>query len=381
MRSVLPPRRRFAWWGSQVATLAVVTALVGLSISNLVQNLDTRNLKLGFDFLNQQAGFEIGFSILPFSAKSTFWDVFVIGLANTLLVTVIGVAAATILGVSVGLARVSANRALSNAALIYVEVFRNLPLLMQILLWYNVVLRALPAPRQAYDFWDALFLSNRGLYFPWFSFNPVFSWSPWIAAILLLACLLAITGYVTSKSALAATVSGLGAIVIGGFVLAAIHPEAIDVSIPRLDGFDFSEGFVVRPELAALVVALSVYNGAFIAELVRGAIEAVGRGQKEAALALGLSRRLAFKLVVFPQCLRILVPPLINQHLNLLKASSLAIAVGYPDLVNVFVGTALNQTGRALEIVSLTMATYLAIGMVISAIGARVNASTRIVER
>lgn len=381
MRNVLPPRGRFAWWGSQVATLAVVTALVGISISNLVQNLDTRNLKLGFDFLNQQAGFEIGFTILPFSAKSTFWDVFVIGLANTLLVTVVGVVAATILGVSVGLARVSANRALSNAALIYVEVFRNLPLLMQILLWYNVVLRALPAPRQAYGLWDVLFLSNRGLYFPGLSFSPAFSWPFWIAAILLLACSLAVAGYLASKSAIAATVSGFGAIVVGGFSLAAFRPEAIGISIPRLDGFDFLGGFVVRPELTALVVALSVYNGAFIAELVRGAIEAVGRGQKEAALALGLSRRLAFKLVVFPQCLRILIPPLINQHLNLLKASSLAIAVGYPDLVNVFVGTALNQTGRALEIVSLTMVTYLAIGIVISAIGARVNASTRIVER
>jgi general L-amino acid transport system permease protein len=358
-----------------------VTVLVGLSISNLVQNLDTRNLKLGFDFLDQQAGFEIGFSILPFSATSTFWDVFVIGLANTLLVTVIGVVAATILGVSVGLARVSANRALSNAALIYVEVFRNLPLLMQILLWYNVVLRALPAPRNAFAFWDILYLSNRGLYFPWLSFSPAFSWWPWIAAILLLACLLAVVGYIISKSALAAMALGLGAAVIGSSALAAIRPGAIGVTIPQLDGFDFSGGFVVRPELAALVVALSVYNGAFIAELVRGAIEAVGRGQKEAALALGLSRRLAFKLVVFPQCLRILVPPLINQHLNLLKASSLAIAVGYPDLVNVFVGTALNQTGRALEIVSLTMMTYLAIGMVISMIGARVNASTRIVER
>ena len=316
-------------WLYQAALLTVLVLLAALAWRNVLDNLAVRGVQLGFDFLGREAGFGIGFSVIPYAEHDTYLRVFLVGVTNTALAAGLGIAFATVLGLVIGIARLSPNWAVSRAALVYIEAVRNLPLLLHVLIWYNLVLRALPPPRGAYSLFEIVFVSNRGIYLPW----------PRIA------------------------------------------DGAIVLEIPRLQGFNFVGGGALVPELAALVAALAIYNASFIAELVRCSIEAVGRGQREAATALGLTRGLTLRLVVIPQALRVLIPPLCNQYLHLLKASSLAIVIGFPDLVNVFVGTAVNQTGRAVEIVLMTMAVFLAIGGLISLACALFARATRIVER
>ncbi len=321
--------RRLQHWLFQAALLAVLVLLASAAWRNVLDNLAVRGVQLGFDFLGREAGFGIGFSVIPYAEHDTYFRVFLVGVTNTTLAAGLGIIFATMLGLVVGVSRLSPNWAVSRAALVYVEAVRNLPLLLHVLVWYNLVLRALPPPRGAYSAFDIVFVSNRGIYLPWLR-------------------------------------------MIDG---------ALALEIPHLQGFNFVGGVALVPELAALVIALAIYNASFIAELVRCSIEAVGRGQREAATALGLTRGLTLRLVVIPQALRVLIPPLCNQYLHLLKASSLAIVIGFPDLVNVFVGTAVNQTGRAVEIVLMTMAVFLAIGGLISLACALFARATRIVER
>lgn len=377
-------RRQFRRWLYQGATLLLIAAVIALAWRNLGGNLAARGLSLGFDFLGQEAGFAIGFSVIPYSSSDTYLRVFVVGVLNTILAAGLGIALATALGFLVGIARLSANWAVSRAALAYVELVRNLPLLLHVLFWYNVVLRTLPPPTRAVAVGDLVFLSNRGLYLPGVTLGDGGrAVLPAVLALLLLAAVGVLGARVRRARAAGYYPFGLTAMAVAVAAMAAawMWGPALGLDRPRLRGFNFVGGMALQPELAALVAALAIYNASFIAELVRGSIEAVGRGQREAATALGLSRGLTLRLVVIPQALRLLVPPLTNQYLHLLKASSLATIIGYPDLINVFTGTALNQTGRAIEIVLMTMAVYLFMSAVIGLVCGVFNHMTRIVER
>lgn len=369
--------------------LLLAAALLWLGyagVSNAVANLKAANIASGFGFLANTAGFDINQSLIPYSgATSTYGDAFVVGLLNTLLVAAIGIVLATLIGFVVGIARLSSNVVVAAVATLYVETLRNLPLLLQIFFWYSAVLVALPAARESLHLADWVFLNNRGLYLPFVSVDGP-AWPLWLVLAL------AVLGYVLARRlALRARLRGgrpyparamalgLFAVVLGGGLL-AVGP-AVSLELPRFRGFGFSGGLRIYPEMVALVVALSTYTAAFIAEIVRAGIAAVGQGQREAAVALGLSPRQTQSLVITPQALRVIIPPLTSQFLNLTKNSSLAVAIAYPDLVQVFMGTVLNQTGRAVEIVSITMAVYLAISLVTSALMGVYNRRVRLVER
>ncbi|WP_395624315.1 amino acid ABC transporter permease [Sphingomonas daechungensis] len=344
-----------------------------------------RNLSLGFDFLRLEAGFGIPFSVLPYAETDSYGWVFVVGLANTVLVAILGIVTATVLGFVIGIARLSPNWAVSNAALLYIEAFRNLPLLLHVLIWYNVVIRALPPARQAISLGEMAFLSNRGVFLPWIS-TGLSACALCLVAIVLVAGIAVIL--YRSRRRREATGEGLASTRLTALWIAAVLATlflmthaSVHFEVPRLRGFNFVGGIALSPELAALVIALATYNASFIGELVRGAIEAVDRGQREAALSLGLDRMKTLRLVVIPQAVRLLVPPLTNQYLHLLKASSLATVIGYPDIVNVFVGATLNQTGRAIEIMGMTMAAFLMLSLGITGLSNLYNRHMRIVGR
>ena len=285
-------------------------------------NLEERRIASGFGFLQREAGFEIGESaFLRYGAADSYLRALFVGLTNTLLVAAIGVVLATILGTFIGLCRLSKNFLLRTLSGTYIEFIRNVPLLVQLFFWYAVITEGLPGAREALSPLPGVFLSNRGIFFPSFS------------------------------------------------------------SVPELQGFNFAGGFAISPEFAALLVGLVLYTGAFIAEVVRAGIMAVSKGQTEAAGALGLRTGPTLKLVVIPQAMRVIIPPLTSQYLNLTKNSTLAVFVGYPDLVQVFTGTVLNQTGQAVEVVMITMAVYLSISLVTSMVMNWYNARIALVER
>ena len=352
---------------------------------NVQANMAIRNLTLGFDFLRLEAGFGIPFSVLPYTETDSYGWVFVVGIANTVLVAILGIAAATVLGFVIGIARLSPNWAVSNAALLYIEAFRNLPLLLHVLIWYNVVIRALPPARQAISLGEIAFLSNRGVFLPWIS-TGLSAWALCLAAIVLVVGIAAILNRsrrrreATGEGLASTRLAALWMVVVLATLFLMTH-ASFHFEVPRLRGFNFVGGIALSPELAALVIALATYNASFIGELVRGAIEAVDRGQREAALSLGLDRMKTLRLVVIPQAVRLLVPPLTNQYLHLLKASSLATVIGYPDIVNVFVGATLNQTGRAIEIMGMTMAAFLILSLGITGLSNLYNRHMRIVGR
>lgn len=380
-----PTARQFRRFAYQLAFFVVVGAILWGAWANIQANMAVRNLTLGFDFLKQEAGFGIPFSVLPYSETDSYGWVFVVGIANTLLVAVLGILAATILGFAIGIARLSPNWAVANSALVYIEAVRNLPLLLHVLIWYNVVIRGLPPARQAISLGDVAYLSNRGIFLPWLK-TDLGAWTICgIGAAIIVGIALLLD---RSRRRRDETGKGLPTLRLGLFWVTAVVAGTLLVShaglhfdVPALRGFNFVGGMAFSPELAALVVALAIYNASFIAELVRGAIEAVDRGQREAALSLGLDRMNTLRLVVIPQAVRILVPPLTNQYLHLVKASSLATVIGYPDIVNVFVGATLNQTGRAIEIMGLTMAMFLALSLGITGLSNLFNRKMRIVGR
>lgn len=371
-------------WLFQAALVGVIVAVSYFAMRNLQTNLAQRGLKLGFDFLSQEAGFGIAFSMIPYEASDTYLRVFLVGLTNTLLVTVLAIVLSTILGFAVGIARLSPSWALSKAAMVYVEIVRNLPQLLHILLWYNVALRNMPSPRQATSLWDAVFITNRGIYLPALQSDKPLIWvmSVLLAIISSIALFISISrrADVVGRP-LNAWLPSLIALILLPVAVMFLSGSSMSVSIPELKGFNFVGGWVLVPELSALVFAMAIYNGAFIGELVRAAIQSVSRGQREASAAIGMSWGKTLRYVIIPQALRVLLPPLGNQYLNILKGSSLAVAIGFPDLVSVFTGVTMNQTGRAVEIVLMTMVTYLLIGLIITLCLNMFNHMTRIVER
>ena len=352
---------------------------------NAKTNLDAHKITSGFGFLDQTAGFGVNQSLIPYSESDTYGRVFLVGLLNTLLVSGIGIVLATILGFFVGLARLSPNWLVARLAWGYVELIRNLPLLFQILFWYLAVLGTLPGPRQSISLLGEVFLNNRGLFVP----GPVAGeGAGWVAAAFVLAVMAIIALRLWARRRQERTGrqfplfwTGLALIVV--LPLAALVATGFPIGFekPELRGFNFVGGVRLTPEFVALLVALTTYTAAFIAEVVRAGVLAVPRGQTEAALALGLRRPLTLRLIVVPQALRVIVPPLTNQYLNLTKNSSLAVAVGYPDLVAVFAGTTLSQTGQAIEVIAITMAVYLAISLLTSGLMNWYNAHIRVAER
>jgi general L-amino acid transport system permease protein len=369
----------------QLAFLAVLIWLCVEFVLNAKANLDAQRISTGFGFLRNTAGFNVNLALIPYQETDSYGRVFLVGLLNTLLVAGLGVLLATILGFVIGIARLSPNWLMARLAGGYVELIRNLPLLFQILFWYLAVLGTLPGPRQSISIFGEIFVNNRGIILP----APVAGENAIIVvAAFGVAILAAIALGIWARGRRERTgkqfpVFGAGAALVVGLPLIAFIAAGFPIGLdhPRLQGFNFVGGMRLIPEFLALLIALVTYTAAFIAEIVRAGILAVPRGQTEAALALGLRRRQMLRLVIVPQALRVIVPPLTNQYLNLTKNSSLAVAVGYPDLVAVFAGTTLNQTHQAVEIIAITMAVYLAISLITSLAMNWYNARIRLSER
>lgn len=388
----VPPKAGFSLYDPklrgiayQVILVAILVLLVGTAVHYAVANMARQNIPLNFNFWNQTAGFEINQTLIPYSALSTYGLAFWVGLYNTLLVSAIGVVLATLVGFLVAVLRLSPNWIVSKLATVYVELFRNIPLLLQLLFWYTVVLKSLPQPRQSISVFGAVFLNTRGLVLP----SPVFSDGAGLVGWTLLLGILAaacMSWFASRRQA--ATGQQLPAFWIGLALIVGLPlltylalGRPIGLDLPQLKGFNFTGGKQVFPEFAALLLGLTIYTGAFISEIVRAGIQAVGRGQHEAADALGIRPNITMRLVVLPQAMRVIVPPLTNQYLNLVKNSSLAVFIGYPDLVQVFAGTVLNQTGAAIQCMALTMAVYLAISLALSTAMNVYNKRVALVER
>ncbi|MBT7006048.1 MAG: amino acid ABC transporter permease [Thiotrichales bacterium] len=369
----------------QLLTIALAGWAGWTLFDNLQTNLSHRGISTGFDFLDSEAGFGIITHLVEYSESSSYKRAFLVGLLNTLLVSFFGIILATIIGIMVGIARLSSNWLVSHLALWYVELIRNIPLLLQIFFWYFVVLRNLPAPRQSMEWGEALFLNNRGLYVPSPIFEEQFSLVWWALAVALVIALIVLRWALRRQHSTGAAFPrwrvALGVVVLIPAATLALLDFPLNWEIPALRGFNFQGGVVMIPEFMALLLALSIYTASYIAEIVRGGIEAVNRGQSEAALSLGLTRGQTLRLVVMPQALRVIIPPLTNQYLNLLKNSSLAAAIAYPELVSVFAGTVLNQTGQAEEVIGITMAVYLSISLTISLLMNWYNHKIKLVER
>ena len=369
----------------QLLLLAAVLWLGFEFALNAKANLDAQKIASGFGFLDNTAGFGINQSLIAYNESDTYARVFFVGLLNTLLVAAIGIVLATILGFFVGIARLSRNWLVARLAGGYVELIRNLPLLFQILFWYLAVLGTLPPPRQSISLFGEIFLNNRGIIVP----APVAGEGAGaVIAVLVLSVIATIALRLWAKRRQICTGrqfpllwTGLALVVAPPLVALVVMGFPIGFERPELRGFNFVGGVRLLPEFVALLLALTTYTAAFIAEVVRAGVLAVPRGQTEAAFALGLRRGLTLRLIVVPQALRVIVPPLTNQYLNLTKNSSLAVAVGYPDLFAVFAGTTLHQTGQAIEIIAITMAVYLAISLFTSALMNWYNAHIRVAER
>jgi general L-amino acid transport system permease protein len=369
----------------QLILCAVVAFLVYGAARNAIDNLARAHIASGFGFWNDTAGFDISQTLIEYTARgSTYGRAFWVGLLNTLLVAGLGIIFATILGFVIGISRLSSNWLLAKVAGGYVETIRNLPLLLQLLFWYNAVLKALPDMRESIGIGGA-FLNNRGLYLP----EPIFKDGFGAVEIALLVGIVgAVAFYIWARKRQERTGQQAPvfwvafALVIGlplvSFVLAGF-PLGFD--FPKTGRFNITGGVEILPEFAALLFGLSIYTAAFIAEVVRAGILAVSRGQSEAAYSLGLRPGPTLRLIVFPQAMRVIIPPLTSQYLNLTKNSSLAVAIGYPDLVQVFTGTVLNQTGQAVEVVAITMLVYLAISLTTSLLMNIYNRRTALAER
>jgi general L-amino acid transport system permease protein len=369
----------------QIVTAVLVVGFAVWIIGNTAGNLAAQNKTTGFDFLWRTAGFDISFSLLPWSRSSFYWEAFLVGITNTLLVAFIGIVLATILGFTLGIARLSSNFIISRLATVYVETIRNIPLLLQLFFWYFAVLKAMPAVRESIALPFDTFINQRGLFVPRPIADEQFGFV-WIGVALAIAAVVVMRGWAkrrleqTGKRfpvfiaaiALFVVITGLTWLVSGASVV--FEP-------PVLQRFNFQGGLQLPPEFVALLFGLTIYTAAFIAETVRGGIQAVSKGQTEAAQSLGLREGDRLRLVIIPQAMRVIVPPLTSQYLNLTKNSSLGAAIGYPELVNVFAGTSLNQTGRAIECIALTMLVYLTFSLLTSVIMNWYNARVKLVER
>ena len=362
-------------WSGFALQIVFVVALIWIGyeiIANARANLETQRITSGFGFLKNNAGFDVSQTLISYSGSDSYTRVFLVGLLNTLLVSVIGIFFATVIGFMVALGRLSPNWLVSRVAGAYVELIRNLPVLFQILFWYLAVLGALPGPRQSIVLFNSFFLSNRGLVIPRTIADPGLD-QFLIALLMALVASLFFRYYARRQLFEKGRAIRIWPYVIGLFIGLPliswlIFGAPVSFELPQLKGFNFAGGTRVIPEFVALTVALSTYTASFIAEVVRAGILSVHKGQMEAGTSLGLSRGTTLRLIVVPQALRVILPPLTNQYLNLTKNSSLAVAIGYPDLVSVFAGTALSQTGQAVEIIAMTMGVYLLLSLVTSAI-------------
>ena len=373
----------------QLITLLVIILIFGFFTMNAQVNMDNRGIEFGFGFLSQEASFDIQFSLIDYDGSHSYARAYLVGLLNTLLVAFIGIILATILGVIIGIARLSPNYLINQTSSIYIEFFRNIPLLLQIFFWYFAALRALPMPENASLLLGSSYMTIKGLYTPapvWTNFDI------FLGAVIIALILIFFFARFAKKKQEQEGIQypvffiSLGIFIIIPLITFLIGGVDLSFSFPKLrqlaqSSYTFDGGMGIPPELTALTLALTLYTATFIAENVRAGIQGIGKGQKEAAASIGLTAGQVLKLVVMPQALRIIIPPTTNQYLNLTKNSSLAAAIAYPDLVLVFAGTAMMQTGKAIEIVAITMATYLSISLLISLFMNWYNKSIAIKEK
>ncbi|WP_373235847.1 amino acid ABC transporter permease [Cohaesibacter celericrescens] len=368
----------------QVLLIGGLAYLIWSIIQNASYNLEKQNIASGFCFMDGTAGFLPNQALIELSAVSSYGRMLVAGLLNTLLIAVIGIFFATIVGFIVGIARLSNNWVIAKMATVYIEIVRNIPLLLQMFFWYFAVLRALPHPKQSYDFGAGFFLNNRGFFMP----KPIFEDGSSFIGYALIAAVIGI--FLLSKWAKKRQIAtgqrfpvfmtSLGLLIGLPLVAYFIAGMPISADLSALKGFNFKGGMKVIPEFVALLLALTIYTGAFIAEIVRAGILAVSHGQTEAASALGLRKGPTLRLIVVPQAMRVIIPPLTSQFLNLTKNSSLAVAIAYPDVVSIG-GTVLNQTGQAIEIIGIWMIIYLSLSLITSMLMNWYNRSLALVER
>lgn len=387
----LQPKYRNILW--QVIVGGLVLAFIGFIIYNTNANLDKLHQNIDFSFLEDPAGFTISQTLIPYSQTDTYLRVFVVGLLNTLLISALSIVTATLLGVTVGILRLSNNWLVSKLAGWFVDIFRNIPLLLQIFFWYFAVLSVLPSPRASHYALDCnpdthaclAALTNRGLSI------VVPKWTPdamLVVGIFTIGILISIVLYAINRRRQKQTGEFFSLwwvylllIIVVPIIAGKIFIAPTDYSLPVLRGFNYRGGATLLPELIALWIALTLYSAAYIAEYVRAGIASVNKGQYEAAAAIGLPHARIMRLVILPQALRVTIPPLTNQYLNIVKNSSLATAIAYPDLVSVFTGTTLNQTGRAIEIIFITMAVYLLISLIIALVMNIYNYKMKLKER
>lgn len=369
----------------QVVVAVLVVTFVVWIVNNTAINLKAQNKTSGFDFLWKTAGFDISFALFPFDRTSYYWQAFLVGLTNTILVAVIGIFFATVIGFTIGIARLSSNYLVSRLATVYVETIRNIPLLLQLFFWYFAVLKTMPAVRDSLALPLNTFINQRGLFVPRPVPSEQFVWV-WVALLIAAVLWFALSRW--AKARLERTGRRFP-VFFGGLLLTAVivaviwlaSGASVTFDPPVLNRFNFKGGLELPPEFVALLFGLSIYTASFIAETVRGGIQSVSHGQTEAAQALGLQEGDRLRLVIVPQAMRVIIPPLTSQYLNLTKNSSLGAAIGYPELVNVFTGTTLNQTGRAIEVIALTMLVYLILSLGTSALMNWYNARVALVER
>ena len=382
-----------SWWRTrrtqdllfQAALLGGVMLLVGGMAWNAAGALERQNIASGFGFLDNTAGFDVVQTLVRYDETSTYGRVLIVGLLNTLLVAILGIVLTTLLGFVIGIGQLSSNWLVAKLCRAYVETLRNIPLLLQLFFWYFAVLRALPIPRDSWNIFGAFFLNNRGLYVP----GPVTE--PGVGLVVVALALGTMGSLRLSWQArrrreaqgvvTPVTLQSLALIFVPALVISAVVGFPLHFTWPVLEGFNFEGGIVVLPELMALVIALSTYTASYIAEIVRAGIQGVAKGQIEASQALGLKRSPILRLVLVPQAMRQIIPPLTSQYLNLTKNSSLAVAIAYPDLVSVFAGTTLNQTGQAIEIIAITMGIYLTLSLLTSSAMNWYNARIALTER
>ncbi len=373
----------------QVLAIFFVVLIFGFLTINAQTNMDNRGIDFGFGFLSQESSFDVQFSLIEYSGSDSYARAFLVGLLNTLLVSFISIIFCTILGVIIGVARLSSNYLIKNTAAWYVEFFRNIPLLLQIFFWYYAALRALPLPEKANAWFGVTYMTVKGYYIPalvWENLN-VFLYCG-LAAIISIIVLRNYANNLRDKKGkqIPVLLYSIALLIVLPLLSFLFGGVSLEFELPQLKklskiSYIYEGGISLPPELIALVLALSLYTSTFVAECVRAGIEGVSKGQKEAAASVGLTPNQVLKLVIMPQALRIIIPPTTNQYLNLTKNSSLAAAIAYPDLVLVFAGTALMQTGKAIEIVSITMLTYLTISLTIAAIMNWYNKKIEIKEK
>jgi general L-amino acid transport system permease protein len=368
----------------QFVLVAVLTLLGYFIVTNTIANLERQNIASGWGFLQNTAGFGISQTPIEYAETSNYGRAILVGLVNTVMVAVVGIFFATVVGFVLGVARLSSNWVINRLAYCYVELVRNIPLLLQILFWYLLLIESAPSPRQSAELGAGIFFNNRGFFFP----NPIFqSGAGYTLIAILIGIALAIGVKIWAKQRQDKTGQqfptgwfALGSVVLLPFLVFAAFGFPVVFDIPELKGFNFVGGQKVVPEFLALVLALSIYTAAFIAEIVRAGIQAVSHGQTEAAHALGLRNSPTLRLVIIPQAMRVIIPPLTSQYLNLTKNSSLAVAIAFPDLVSVG-GTVLNQNGQAIEIIAIWMGVYLSLSLITSAFMNWYNQRMALVER